>query len=259
VARYTKTKRPEKKIGVEQDIQQAEHIQSSLETLFEKLVQYKWLALGGLAALLVVIVAITVIAARVESSAATVGADLDKVLVAQKAIDAAADAEARKAAVDKALVEVEPLLGKYVGEPAGRALLLLKASALIQGARAAEALPILEQLKADPEADVLALPVLFSTVQGLKAKGDLEGGVKALEGAGAIDDVLARLALAKLLGDLYNPFIGDAKSAVKDREKALHHYNEALALLKDRAVGKAGSTEEFFQNELKKRIAFLKG
>jgi len=259
VARYTKTKRPEKKLGVEQDIQQAEHIQSGLETFFEKLVEYKWLALGALAALVLVIVAGSMITQRVHSSGGAVGAAIVTAEVAVKAIDTAEGDDARKAAVDKALADIEPLIGTYAGKPAGSTLTFLKAAALLKGGRSADALPVLEQLKADTNAATLALPLLLQTVQALKAKGDLEAGAKAIDEVKDSSDLLARLVLTKLLGDLYNPFIGDAKNAAKDREKALHHYNEALALLKDRPTGKAGSTEDFYQNEIKKRIAFLKG
>ena len=260
MARYTKTKRPEvKKIGVEQDIKQAEEIQSGLEKFFEQLVARKWLAIGALAAILVAVMAVTLITQRVTSGDAGVGADLDVALSTVKAIDGASDDTARKTAVDKALADLEPLAGKYAGEPAGRAVALLKAAALVKGDRAADAVPVLEQLKGDPKAGALALPVLLQVVEAQKAKGDLEAGLKAAEAAPESTDLLTRLLLAKLLGDLYNPLLGDAKSPVKDREKALHHYNEALTLLKDRPAGKPGSSESFFQNEIQKRIAFLKG
>lgn len=259
MARYTKTKRPEKKLGVEQDIQQAEHIQSGLETFFEKLIEYKWLAIGALGALVLGIVAVSVITQKVHSSNDVVGGAINTAETAVKAIDAAEGDDARKAAVDKALAAIEPLLGTYAGKPAGSTLAFLKAAALLKGGRSADALPVLLQLKADPAAAPLALPVLLQTVQALKGKGDLEASAKAIDEVKDSSDLLARLVLTKLLGDLYNPFVGDAKNPAKDREKALHHYNEALALLKDRPAGKAGSTEEFYQNEIKKRIAFLKG
>jgi hypothetical protein len=259
VARYTKNKRPEKKLGVEHDIQQAEHIQSGLETFFEKLVQFKWLALGGLAGVLVLVAAITIIGQRLHAGDATVGADVDAAMAAVKAIDTASDDDARKAAADKALTVLEPLAAKYAGNPTGQTMAWLKATVLAKADRAADAAPLLEQVKADPGADALDLPVLLLAVETLKAKGDLEGGVKAIESASVANDLLSKLVLAKLLGDLYNPFLGDAKNPVKDREKALHHYNEAMTLLKDRPTGKPGSTESFFQNEIQKRIAFLKG
>lgn len=260
MARYTKTKRPEvKKVGVEQDIQQADQIQSGLENFFDQLIGRKWLALGAVGAALLLVVIITVVTQRVDAGAASVGADVNVALRSVKAIDAATDDTARKAAVDKALTDLEPLAGKYAGEPAGRTLTFLKAAALLKGGRDAEAAPVLEQLQADPQAGLLALPVALEAAQALKAKGDLQAGVKAVESAPEAGDVLTKLMLAKLLGDLYNPLIGDGKNPVKDREKALHHYNEALTLLKDRPEGKPGTAESFFQNEIQKRIAFLKG
>ncbi len=92
MARYTKTKRPTKKTDVKDDMQKAEEIQDGLETFFEKLVEHKVWVIGAVAALLVVIISISVVTKQTRSSREAAGTAVAKAVATYKAIPEAGDA-----------------------------------------------------------------------------------------------------------------------------------------------------------------------
>lgn len=260
MARYTKTKRPAVKVGVEQDMQKAEQIQDGLETFFEKLVEHRYWVLGGIAALFLLIVGITVVNQRMHARTVAGGADVAAAVASLQPVQAAGtDEAARKDAATKALAVIEPLLANHAGSQEEVSLRYLKAVAQIEAGQAAAAMATLEVADDVDPGTAFDLPLLLVRARAKAVAGDAAGAAQLLDGAVADMQGLARLLLRKALGDLYNPHIGDAASAVKDAEKALHEYNDALVHLKERQVGRPSALEEFYKNEIEKRIAFLKG
>lgn len=256
MARYTKTKRPTKKTSVKDDMQAAEEIQDGLEAFFEKLVVHKFWVIGAVAVLLIAIVGISVVSRQTASSREASGSAVAKVLSTYKAIPAEGDAEAIKAAVGSLVAAADPLILKHKGEAAALALNYVKASALLQSGDAAGAATILQSAAAEAAGSTLALPVSLTLARALKAKGDVAGAAQALNSA-KTRSPLDELLVQKMLGDLYNPTFGEAKAG-GDRAKAIAAYTKAVALVAGEGrTPKRGSIEEFYKNEIERRLSLL--
>jgi hypothetical protein len=261
VARYTKVKPPEPK-AAPVDLKQPDEIHNRLEAFFQALVRYRVWLLTALAFVVLAIIAGSVIASRVQGTRDAMGAQVSALLAEANAPALVEEADAAKVkdAGDKLLAKLEPVLAAHEREAVALPLRMLKASVLLRTAQYEQAVPVLESIQQDANVSLVALPVVMALAGALEGKGDLAGAGKLLEERGKVEQTLARLIISKELGDLYNPSMGaGAGQGFKDREKALHHYNEALVLLQDKGGSSPDRLEEFYRNEIQKRIALLKG
>lgn len=259
MARYTKTKRAVKKVGVKDDMQRADEIQDGLEKFFEQLVNYKWLILSALGALFVLVVGYQVLTSRVQSSKEVAGADVGAVIQTLAKLDPAADEATRKAAVDKTISDAETFIQKHGDAPVSATLKLVKAAALIRGERYAEAVTLLSSLAGEPSLEALQMPMALALARAQKAAGDAKAALATLQAREATGGRLGGLLVARMLGDLYNPEIGDAKADYKDKTKALEVYEKAVAPYGEEGGVQAQGIEADTRNEIEKRITFLKG
>ena len=245
-----------KKVNVKDDMQAAADIQDGLEAFFEKLVAYKVWAIGAVVLLLIVITSIFVVSRQTRSSREASGTAVAEVVASYKAIPEDGEPATIKVAVDALIAKADPLIAENAGEPSMLTLAYLKGIALLRTGDAAGAATVLKGVTGQASESSLALPVALGLARALKAQGDIAGAAGALTTA-KTQNPLEGVLVQKMLGDLYNPSFGEATKG-KDRAKAIEAYTKAIALVTaDGKTPTRGSAEDFYKNELQKRLSLL--